>query len=329
MSRRNNNGNGGNGPSIPFAVEQFAKITLKKHKKEFGDYFDSKKELRKDYYDTLVSNLPETIDWLLNNKHKPQEKIQEMKNKCYEKLTEAGSGPEFTKHVRKIVEKYGADDIPNIEFLPIILAEIITDIIKFNEAQEMNDDDHKDIVKGPDDLYELMTAILKKRLKKAEKKGIPADLAFDLLAVMPDKAATKYSAFHRVKGVFDVLYQYAARDAIPFGLVMKFLFESTDYRYIIGFALQERKDKYKNFNETQKKLFNDITSWCFVELEEMDKEDIRRILTDYIKVRKRDASQGKDSNRRYYISSLPENDYPHIMRVVKELLRTEENKKYL
>lgn len=33
MSRRNNNGNGGNGPSIPFAVEQFAKITLKKHKK--------------------------------------------------------------------------------------------------------------------------------------------------------------------------------------------------------------------------------------------------------------------------------------------------------
>lgn len=325
---RNRNNNGGD-TKIPGTVEDFAKMTLKKHKKHYGEYFDSKKDLKRDYFDSLITNLPDTIDWLLRNKHKPQEKVQEIKNMCYAKFGGA-DGPEFNKYILKMIDKYGVDDIPNLEYLPIILSELIKEILRYNEQQEaMGEDSAKDIVKSPDDLYELMNTILKKRLKKAEKKGIPSAAAFDLLTVMPVKDATKYSAFFRVKGVFDIMYLHAAQDSIPFELTVKFLFDKTDYKYVIGYALQERKDKYKTFNETQKKLFNDITSWCFNELEDMDKDDIRKILNDYIRVRKRDASQGKDSNRRYYISSLPDKDYPSIMKVVSELLRNEENKKYL
>ena len=327
MSRKNNNKNG-NDAKIPYAVEDFAEATLKKHKKHYGEYFDSKKELKKDYFDTLVTNLPDVIEWLLRNKHKPQEKIQEVKNQCYAKFA-GEDGPEFNKHLTKMIDKYGVEDIPNVEFLPIILSEIIKEIIRYNTQQEAEDNETKDIVRGPDDLYELMNLILKKRLKKAEKKGIPSALAFDVLTVMPTKEASRFSAFFRVKAVFDIMYLHAEQEAVPFGLTIKFLFNSNDYNYVIGFALQERKDKYKTFNETQKKLFNDITSWCFTELEEMDKDDIRKILTDYIKVRKRDASVGKDGNRRYYISSLPDKDYPTIMKVVNELSRDEENKKYL
>lgn len=324
MSRKNNN----NGDTkIPYAVEEFAEATLKKHKKHCGDFFDTKKELKRDYFESLVTNLPDTIDWLLKNKHKAQEKIQDIKDQCYAKFAGEGSA-EFNKYLVKLIDKYGVNDIPNIEFLPIILSEIIREILKYNEGQEAAGND-ANIMRGPDDLYELMNLILKKRLKKAEKKGIPSELAFDLLTVMPVKEAAQYSAFFRVKGVFDIMYMYAAQDAVPFGLVIKFLFNREDYQYVIGYALQERKDKFKTFNETQKKLFNDITSWVFTELEDMDKDDIRKILGDYIKVRKRDAAVGKDGNRRYYISSLPEADYPTIMKVVNELSGIPDNKKYL
>lgn len=325
MSQRNN----GNGEvKIPQSVTEFANTSLKKHKKKYGDCFDTKKELKRDYFDSLVSLLPDVIDWLLRNKYKPQDKIQDTKDKCYAKFA-GENGVDFNKHILKIIDKYGIEDIPNIEFLPIILSEIIKEILKYNEAQEAGDAETSDVVQGPDDLYELMNTILKKRLKKAEKKGLPSALAFDALTVMPVKEAAQYSAFFRVKGLFDIMYAYAAQDVVPFGLLMKFLFDKADYKYVIGYALQERKDKYKTFNETQKKLFNDITSWCFNELEEMDRDDVRKVLTDYIKVRKRDAANGKDGNRRYYISSLPNTDYPTIMKVVAELLRTEENRKYL
>lgn len=332
MSRNNNRNNNGGGEKIPFEVEEFANASFKKHKKEYKDYFDSKKELRKDYFDQLAANLPNVIEWLLRNKHKPQEKIQNIKDKCYEKFAGENS-EEFNAHLTKIVEKYGVEDIPNIELLPIILSEIVREILKHNatekEKAESGEKDTADIVQGPDDLYKLINVINKKRLKKAVKKGIPEAVAFDMLTVMPVKHAAQYSAFYKVKELFDILYLYSDKEPLPFGMIIKFLFDKDDYKYVIGYALQERKDKYRTFNENQKKFFNDITSWCFVELEEMDKTDIRRILSDYIKIRKRDSAAGKDGNRRYYISSLPEKDYPTINEIVSELSRDPENKKYL
>lgn len=334
MSRNNNRRNNGGGDKIPFEVEEFANASFKKHKKEFKEYFDSKKDLKKDYFDQLIVNLPNVIDWLLRNKHKPVDKIQACKDKCYEKFAGKDS-EEFNAHLTKIVEKYGVEDVPNIELLPIILSEIVREVLKHNALEKEKiesgekDASEADMVQGPDDLYKLINAINKKRIKKAVKKGIPEAVAFDILTVMPVKSAAQYSAFFKVKELFDILYLYSEKEPLPFGMIIKFLFEKGDYRYVIGYALQERKDKYRTFNENQKKFFNDITSWCFIELEDMDKDEIRRILQDYIKVRKRDAAAGKDGNRRYYISSLPEKDYPTINRVVSELSNDPENKKYL
>jgi hypothetical protein len=65
-------------------------------------------------------------------------------------------------------------------------------------------------------------------------------------------------------------------------------------------------------------------------MEGMSKSEIREILENYIRVRRRDDGQGKDSNRRYYLSSLPESDYPKIVKCVNELISAnDENKKYL
>lgn len=323
MSRKNRQRNGG---GIPTAVRNFAEISFKEYKDDNKGYFDSKKELKKDYFATLSYDLPDVIVWILRNGHVQNPEVQEIKNKCYAKLAgDEGRGPAFIKYLTKYLETDMF--IEHIELFPIILHEIISDILKFNEEHK---DKPEEMVEKPDELFALYEVILKKRIKKAKKKGIPEDLVFDLLGVMPVKEAAEYSGFFRVRGIFEILYKYAETNAVPFANVIEFLFDENDYRYVIGYALQERRDKTKSFTEMQKKLFNDINEWIFPHLEDLEKSDIKSILENYIGVRKRDASQGKDSVRRYYITSLPTSIYPRIGKVVEQIKNNDpEAEKYL
>lgn len=301
---------------IPDIVKEFANTSFKKFKKHEKDYYDSKKQMKNDYYENLICDIGTVINWILRNGHIQNPEIQDIKSKCYAKFA-GEEGPEFIKYLTKSVKNYGYD-IENIEYLPIILHEMIRDILKYNE--HVNEEEGQRPMDPPDDLYELSELILKKRIKKAKKKGIPDDLAFDLLGIMPVPKAAKYSAYFRVRGIFDLLYLYAAKTPdLMFDKIIEFLFDEEDYKFVIGYALQERKEKYKTFTETQKKLFNDISTWVFTALEDMQKDEIEDILRNYIRVRKRDAKQGKDSNRRYYISSLPESIYPRIYKVVSKI----------
>ena len=64
-------------------------------------------------------------------------------------------------------------------------------------------------------------------------------------------------------------------------------------------------------------------------MEQLKKGEIYAILKVYSDVRKKDESQNKDTNRRYYISSLPESDYPKILKVVNRICEADETlKKY-
>lgn len=321
-NRKNRQRNGG----IPSSVRNFADISFKAYKKDNKGFFDSKKELKEDYFSTLSLDLPDVITWVIRNGHVQTPEVQEYKNKCYAKLAgDEGRGPAFIKYLTKYLKTDML--IENIELFPIILHEIISDILQYNEEHK---DKPEELLEKPDELFALYELILKKRIKKAKKNGIPEDLIFDLLGIMPCKEAVEYSGFFRVRGIFDILYKYAETQPVPFANVIEFLFDENDYRYVIGYALQERRDKTKTFTETQKKLFNDINEWIFPRLEELDKSDIRDIIENYIGVRKRDAANGKDSVRRYYISSLPVSLYPRIGKAVEQIKANDaEAEKYL
>ena len=226
-----------------------------------------------------------------------------------------------------MVEEDGPDSIENIRLLPIILHEIIGMILAYNN-------DHADepsvLLAPPDELFKLSETILKKKLKKAEKIKLSSNLAFDALSAIPCKAAMQYSPYFRVRILFDILYRYAEDEILDFDSIIRFLIKESDYSFIIGFALQERKDKSKYFNERQKKVFDDINTWIFEQLESMSFDDIENILRNYIKSRERDALQGKDSPRRYYLASLPQTIYPNIIKVVNRIKgRTPDYEKYL
>lgn len=313
---------------IPEEVHSFAKMDFKKFKKKNKDYYDSKKELKQSYFSELLYDLADTIVFLVRNSHIQDEKVQEVKNACYCQLSGKKESPAFIKYISKVIKEDGVESIPNIQFFPIILHDIISDINAYNEKVKKENPDAE--VFDASELYELDNLILKKKLKKAAKKEIDEDLAFDLLSIIPCNDAMKFSPYFRIKSIFEIMYFHSKTKKIDFKNVIKLLIDEEYYDVIISYALQERKEKFQKFNESQKVFFNDISSWVFDELEEMDKSTIESILKTYVKTRKRDDEANKDGNRRYFISSLPDSMYPKICKIVEKMKKEDSTvEKYL
>ena len=313
---------------IPEEVEYFSKRKFKKFKKKNKDYYDSKKELKEAYFSEILYDVPKVIEFLLRFSHIQSDEVKEIKSRCYEQFSGKPESPAFIKYITKLVKADGNEAIPNIEYFPIILHEIISDINRYNEEAKKENPEAE--VFDASELYELSNVILKKKLKKAKKKGIDDAVAFDCLPVIPTEDAMKFSPYFRIKSVFEIMYLHAKTKQIDFKKMMDLLLDGEYYDIVISFALQERKEKFQKFNEQQKSFFNDISEWVFNELEDMDKKTIENIIQTYIKTRKRDAEQNKDGNRRYFISSLPETSYPKICKAVERIKNSDETaEKYL
>ena len=306
---------------IPDEVKKLAKLSFKKFKKTDGDYYDSKKDLRKAYYAQIVDLLPAAIALIIKYGH--IEAVKEAKELIYEKITD----PKFVKYLRKEIK--AGSEFDNMILLPTIIYDIVGEAHKAAEAAKADDPDTETTF-DVDDLVQVSRDILKKKIKKLTKAGVDEAVAFDVLSVIPTTKILAKSQQYHIRRFFTVLYEHAKTKEIKFEKIMKEVFKDGDYvNSVITFALLERKEKIANFTDTQKKLFNDITEYCFSTMEEMKKDEIYDILKSYTDVRKRDESQGKDTNRRYYISSLPESDYPRILKAVDRLCDTDEKlKKY-
>ena len=326
-NRGNNNGNNQNRQvvAIPDEVKCFATWDREKyHKQVKGAY--SKKEEKKYYWDDKLICLGPTIEFLCkygNMQNNP--KVQEIKDLSYAQFCDRDQ--KLVKKIIKTIKNGDGDVIENLQYLPILLREIMTQAIKYKDELIKEGEEPVPV----ESLCELAELILKKKIKKFAKKGIPENLAYDILLVAPEKDALKYNRFSRVKQLFDVLYLHAGNNvAIDVPAVFKAAIDVNDYPMVISYALQERKEKTKNFNDNQMKFFVDVNEWIFDQLEEMDDSDIRRIIENYVRARSKDAMNGNDSNRRYFLSSLPSEDYPNVVRIINDIKnKNPESEKYL
>lgn len=295
-------------------VSEMMKITLKKFKKN-NDFYESKKELKKAYYAYLTELLPETIWFLVKYGH--YENHIDIKTSLYEKITDT----KFIKTVKKLLKD--GEEIKNIELLPVIISDILREATKHAEEtkKEQGENSSEEVTFDLSDLIELSKLILKKKIKKMVKSGIDENLAFDVLSIIPTPSILSKSPYYHVRMLFSTLYEHSKTKSIDFDKIMKILITEEYYAGVITFALLERKDKISNFNEKQQELFNKITEWCFNIMENvLDKSGVRTIITTYIQARQKDASQNNDTNRRYYLSSLPEKDYPKIIKIVNKII---------
>lgn len=304
------------------SVKDFSKITFKKYKKENGDFYDGKKELKAAFYLSLIDDLPDVIEFLIKYGHLQQNDIQEIKTGIFQKLTDY----DFIKVLKKEIKN--DNKIKNIKLFPIIISEILSEAAKLN-AQRLAEDPNAETY-NMEDIQELLKMILKKKLKKFIKAGINEDVAVDILSTIPCEESLNYSQFFRIKSFFDCIYEHVKSNAVPFEKVMELIADEKYYPLFISFALLERKERFTKFTEAQKTLYVDISSWCFKIMENSKSDEIRTIVNVYINGRKRDDSQGKDGNRRYNLSTLVAEDYPKITKVINAMLSHDESiKKYL
>lgn len=318
MSRKNNNNN----VKLNDDAKDFAKLTLKKFKKKQGDYFDSKKELREAYEMTLIDLLPKTIEAMVKYGHIQNQDVQDTKIEIYKKIND----PDFIKLLKKEI-KHG-NDIENIKLLSIIIKEILLEANKANTAALAENPNAK--IYDVSDLIELVQIINKKKLKKFEKAGINDKLAFDMVSIIPCDSALESSQFYRIHMLYDTMYEHSKSITVPFEKIMDILVGEDYYPVFIVFALLERKEKFSKLTDNQKALYLDITNWCFKIMESLSREEIEKIINLYVSSRKKDEAQGKDSNRRFPISSLSANDYERINKVVNRMISDDPNiKKYL
>ena len=203
---------------IPEEVEYFSKRKFKKFKKKNKDYYDSKKELKEAYFSEILYDVPKVIEFLLRFSHIQSDEVKEIKSRCYEQFSGKPESPAFIKYITKLVKADGNEAIPNIEYFPIILHEIISDINRYNEEAKKENPEAE--VFDASELYELSNVILKKKLKKAKKKGIDDAVAFDCLSVIPTEDAMKFSPYFRIKSVFEIMYLHAKTKQIDFKKMM-------------------------------------------------------------------------------------------------------------
>ena len=181
------------------------------------------------------------------------------------------------------------------------------------------------------DLTELSYLILKKKMKKFEKAGISTSLAFDVLSIIPCKEALKSSHMYRIHALYDTLYEHAKTTQIDFDKLIDLAVDEDYHLACITFALLERKEKFSKLTDSQKTLYLAITNWCFNTMEKkLKKQEVYELINVYVRARIRDDKNGRDSNRRYSLSSLSEEDYPRIATVVKRIIADDDSvKKYL
>lgn len=326
MSKKNKHGNQNSGNSnnkfvIPEDAKKLAKLTYKKYKKEWKDQFDSKKDLKKGYFGQIIEYLPESIKLLITQGHR--EEVQETKAAIFDKLAD----PKFVAYLAKNIEKEDLE-FENMVLLPTLIHEIVMAAVKQHLAEKAENPNAEPF--DTNDLIDLNRIILKKKIKKFVKAGMDEGFALDVLSMIPNPKILQKSPRYHINNFFVQLYAGVDKTEVKFDKVMEIVFKDSEYvDQIIAFALLERKEKIANFSEKQRQLFNEITEYCFKTLEEMKKDSIEAVLKAYVDARKRDEAQNKDTNRRYYISSLPESDYPKITKVVARICENDESaKKY-
>ena len=114
---------------IPDEVKKLAKLSFKKFKKTDGDYYDSKKDLRKAYYAQIVDLLPAAIALIIKYGH--IEAVKEVKELIYEKITD----PKFVKYLRKEIK--AGSEFDNMILLPTIVYDIVGEAHKAAEAAKL------------------------------------------------------------------------------------------------------------------------------------------------------------------------------------------------
>ena len=285
----------------------------------------SKKKAAKLFYDDIISDyLSEVIETVV--RYGKIDEVKKAKLPIYDFLVREDFAKRFNKYLDK-VENGDLEPIDNLQLFPALVRDIITTITQINATNKANAKEGETPVQINVDFSNLVAInqrILKKKLKKMKKNGIPEDIAMDVLSVIPDSKMLKNTqmSLFRIRELITLLYEEAVTKEVNFPTLMQLLLpdDMAVVQQLVIFLLLERKNKFNSFNENQQKLFVNINKWIFDLLEICTDSFRMDCFTEYCKIRKKDLDANNDGDRRYFLKSLPEAEYPKTAATIKKFI---------
>lgn len=256
--------------------------------------------------DIVYDAIPELCEKITEPK-KGQKVKEILGNIGEDSLVDLLINPKFIKTVKSIVksEDYSTD---------VGFAMVINAVIS-NYYEELDDE-------TIEELTILITKILKELTKKVAKKtDISKEVVQEFLVILPSidvLSRPNIISMYTDRMLFKA-YSMAKDDTFELNeKQLKKLFTVIAGKdYLVNIAtgiLLQRKEMITNFTENQLKMWNVATNFALNLLEKSDKSEIERSIKYYNKIVTKFPGA-----RRIELSTLLEEDYPKIIKVVSKL----------
>lgn len=270
-----------------------------------------------DIIDTLNRYEEDLVKWFIKYSFKKNEENNLIA--FYKIMTK----PKFYKAVKKIVKKdVGFKLSPDFS---LIISGFMSRFIKDETMDELRQK-----------YFEVASELLKKRVKKLIKIGIDEKLALELGMTIPSSNIEKTQTMvgHYTRLICQKIYKMSATNVVVTDIkvltkMFKYLFPE-DYISLVAInILLEHKSRINGSSETQIKVWNMLTDVSLFSLEKLDKKELKVALTTYVSTRIRDSKRDNDPARRISLTSISDDQFPLVYKVVNKLAKDDENKKYL
>jgi hypothetical protein len=302
-----------------------------KFKKSKKDGLKSKEDVIKAYAKYIYDYQSDIIDFYIKKSFNP--KFKDTVAKLYEKMTDV----KFAQALEYILKKAKKDAKKGVAD-PVHLDPGFAVIINGYLEQAHHREDADENAELFDMYFALIRKLLKKKSEKiAEKVGIDDAIVREILVFAPSK---EYISSDKYVGVYSQrmlvkLYILAQDKTKEIGLtetkqvkkLFKAIFGEKLLDLIAVHILLEKKERTKNYNDSQLAIWNLMTRFALETIEKQEKKHIHQLIKLYVTRRKNDARNNKDAARRVNMLSGLSADYKNINKIVGKL--SDEDKKYL
>lgn len=291
--------------------------------KDFLKEWSPKKLGKDERADTLYTYIPGIVEFYVKKGHQqPPEMAQ---------LFTIMDDPKFLKTLLRIAKTHD-DETPIDLGMASVLAEYIA-----SRMSKTATDNAKDfsVVEG---YHKAIDTILKKRIKKVSKKtGLDKNLVKELLIIIAEPEAVSNPRFMwiYVQRVLQKLYVLSGKEDLKIEgtealqTLFKQLFGKEFLNEVAINALLDSRQKINNFSNSQKHVWNLVTSFALDTIESNDKQTIRELLEYFIDRREKDDKASRDRARRIQFAAVSNEDFPKFTKAVKKLSERDKNAKFL
>lgn len=308
---------------LKMSMKKFAKkndIRIKGKGLSKKDKKRNQKRLIEEYSEFAINGLNKAVKILAE--HPDAKKI----DKVSKGVDNIISNPDVMKRIAKIY-KNNKDEYPNMKYLPYM----IMNTLMYYSSDNLSDEE-KEIAKDldPDALISFSEKILKSEVKRYRKSGLDDGMAFTMASTIPTTKLFKNRKWY--KTLITTMYDLAEKEELDVDMIFKSILKLDKHskikkrqfleEFFSEFIMTRASNKNAKFTETQKELHAALIERTLIYFNSLKPKDLRVILKEYIKRRKRAEEYSNDGKRviKFTDHSNSNSPYENIKTCVQDLI---------